>query len=1198
MSNITEIDILEEAKENFLTYTEEVLTDRAVPAAEDGLLSVHRKLLWTMEILLKMTSKTKYKKCASLVGSTLASSYYHGDASCYGALCKLAQPYLMRYPLIDGEGNLGTQEGNGLEAASRYCVAGETLIPTEKGLFPIGDLAKDVPLNSEGDFFTQVRGRNGKLTRTVKIVNSGIHPVYRILLENGQSIKATANHPILTLNKYLDPKWKKVEELKVNSRVLFPVFAENNNFGDYNDLDEAAMLGTFLGAGWLYKKKGFVINELETYEPIFAVQRWISKTFEKDEPLYLYDHYYQRNRMFYVQDSEVREYLAKEYGLDCMIKDRELPKRVFTATKAYQATLLKYLFTCHGEIKYIGSTITVRFVSLSKKLIEQIQLILQMNFGILSTIKESEDHYFLNIEPLHLKRFRKQIGVFSKKKSKNLKIAIKRVESSQTGILLDSLMKIPETATLLKNRYNLGDTTNYNLINLAKIQGKIEKEEYYYIKHLMLNYCTMKIIQITELPPEPVYCFTINDNIHAFIGNGFINHNTNAKPSKYADLMMGDFSKKVVPLKETYNGEYMEPVVLPSLLPNAIVNGRETIAVGLAHNSLPNNLRETCDAIIARIKKGSPLTIDELMEYMKGPDFPLKNTIINSKDIKEAYRTGRSKVSLKVRGQYHIEKNCIVFDTIPYRTYRNKIKEQILKNAEELDNYIEDFSDESNVGINRLVFKLKRGIEPTQAAEALFALTDLQTSLSYNMNYIVNGTPKMCSMMDLIDAYVQHQIQVLIKATEYDKEKAEARKHILEGLLLILTNIDEAIKLIKSSKDKVEALNKLTSNFVLDEIQAEAVLNMKLSSLTKLDKDTLLKELKEKIAIIERCCNILEKEDFRNNVLIEKITLLKNKYGDDRRTELTQIDIKPEEKIIEEVIPEDVVVILSQTGDIKRVPVSSFKVQRKNGKGVKTKDDAILSTISTNTIDNLLLFSRKGKMFKMIVDDVPVGTNSSKGINVNTLIKIDADDEIIAITSLARSSTAKYVVFFTKKGLMKKTLLEEYTKIKRGTGIAAIKINEGDSIVNVEFLNEEQILVITKKGMAIRFESKLVNSVGRIAAGVKTIKLDDGDELIAGLPITSETDEVGIISTKGYGKKTSIKEFTIQGRAGKGIVIYKPTMVYGEIAIATIIKPTDNILLIGKPNSICISATELPLLSRTSFGNIMIKSNIQSGVKF
>ena len=1168
MSNITEIDILEEAKENFLTYTEEVLTDRAVPAAEDGLLSVHRKLLWTMEILLKMTSKTKYKKCASLVGSTLASSYYHGDASCYGALCKLAQPYLMRYPLIDGEGNLGTQEGNGLEAASRYCVAGETLIPTEKGLFPIGDLAKDVPLNSEGDFFTQVRGRNGKLTRTVKIVNSGIHPVYRILLENGQSIKATANHPILTLNKYLDPKWKKVEELKINSRVLFPVFAENNNFGDYNDLDEAAMLGTFFGAGWLYKKKGFVINELETYEPIFAVQRWISKTFEKDEPLYLYDHYYQRNRMFYVQDSEVREYLAKEYGLDCMIKDRELPKRVFTATKAYQATLLKYLFTCHGEIKYIGSTITVRFVSLSKKLIEQIQLILQMNFGILSTIKESEDHYFLNIEPLHLKRFRKQIGVFSKKKSKNLKIAIKRVESSQTGILLDSLMKIPETATLLKNRYNLGDTTNYNLINLAKIQGKIEKEEYYYIKHLMLNYCTMKIIQITGLPPEPVYCFTINDNIHAFIGNGFINHNTNAKPSKYADLMMGDFSKKVVPLKETYNGEYMEPVVLPSLLPNAIVNGRETIAVGLAHNSLPNNLRETCDAIIARIKKGSSLTIDELMEYMKGPDFPLKNTIINSKDIKEAYRTGRSKVSLKVRGQYHIEKNCIVFDTIPYRTYRNKIKEQILKNAEELDNYIEDFSDESNVGINRLVFKLKRGIEPTQAAEALFALTDLQTSLSYNMNYIVNGTPKMCSMMDLIDAYVQHQIQVLIKATEYDKEKAEARKHILEGLLLILTNIDEAIKLIKSSKDKVEALNKLTSNFVLDEIQAEAVLNMKLSSLTKLDKDTLLKELKEKIAIIERCCNILEKEDFRNNVLIEKIILLENKYGDDRRTEL--VDLLTEKKtIIKE--PKEVNVLISK----------NLTIQRSDK---QIKKEVSLYSKKIMTTDSLLFFTESGKVVKLTVEKIP-----EKETSLKELLSLKTDKIIKIIDS---NETKQYLALFTKSGFIKKTPLKSYLEIKKNLYLTfALKLKTNDKVCAVVPIDNESVFITTEQGMFIAFETNNITATSRNAIGVKGIDLKEGDYAVAA-DVYNKEQNIFMLSDDGYIKVIPSNSFTLQNRGGKGVIIKKHSEAKFSHAV-TATQKAIKLYLIGENKQSYISIKELPQMDKTQVGRKVTKEKIE-----
>ncbi len=343
---------------------------------------------------------------------------------------------------------------------------------------------------------------------------------------------------------------------------------------------------------------------------------------------------------------------------------------------------------------------------------------------------------------------------------------------------------------------------------------------------------------------------------------------------------------------------------------------------------------------------------------------------------------------------------------------------------------------------------------------------------------------------------------------------------------------------------------------------------------------------------------ILDSRDEQIGILKVRLQGLVNKYGDARRTELTHIDIKPEEKKIEEVVPEDCVVILSQSGDIKRVPTKSFKVQRKNGKGVKTKDEVVMSTISTNTIDNLLLFTKKGKMYKIIVDEVPVGTNASKGTHVGTLIHMDENDEVIAITSLARSNTAKYVVFFTKKGLMKKTYLEEYTKVKRSTGIAAIKINEGDSIANVEFINEEDILVITKNGMSIHFESKNVNPIGRVAAGVKTIKLDEDDEVVVGLPISSNKDQIAIFSTKGYGKKTSIKEFNVQGRGGKGLVIYKPSAVYGNIAGAFVVSDSDTILLTGQPNSICITASDLPLLTRTSYGNIMIKSNISSVVKF
>ena len=780
-SSITEVDILEESKNCFLDYTEEVLTDRAVPSAEDGLLSVHRKLIWTMEEPLKMNSKSKFKKSASIVGTTLATSYFHGDTACYGALCKIAQPYLMRYPLIDGDGNLGTQEGNGYEAASRY---------------------------------------------------------------------------------------------------------------------------------------------------------------------------------------------------------------------------------------------------------------------------------------------------------------------------------------------------------------------------------------------------------------------TNAKPSIYADLMMNDFKKNVVPLKETYNGEYMEPVVLPSLLPNAIVNGRETIAIGLAHNSLPHNLTEVCNAIIARLEKNDSLTIDELMLYIKGPDFPLKNTVINSKDIKAAFAKGKSDVSLKVRGDYEIKDNEIIFNTIPYRTYRNKIKEQISQNIDVLEEYIEDFSDESNCGINKLVFKIKKGVNPEQAVLKLFALTSLQTTLSYNMNYIVNGTPKMCSMMDLIDAYVNHQINVLLASTEFDKEKALKRKHILEGLIIVINDIDKAIHLIRDSLNSAEAASRLVKTFNLTEEQAKAVLDMKLARLTKLDKNDLIKELEEKNRIIAECEKIINEETYRNNVLIEKVKNLKNTYGDARRTELLNIEVPKEEKEIAEIIPEDVVIVFTENGLIKKVPTSTFKIQRRGGKGVKTKDEIISDVIKTNTVDTLMFFTTKGKMYRTIADNIPTGTNITKGVSVNSLIKLDKNEKVIAITSLHRKSTPKYVIFVTKNGMVKKSYLEEYTKTNRNTGIAALNVKENDEVVRIIFQDEEDMILLTKNGMSIKFATKEINPVGRAAMGVKGIKLSEDDEIVAALPIHKTSDTVAIFTENGLGKKVSLEDFPLQGRGGKGTICSKSSIIKGLM-----ISNEDNILICGNKSSICISAKDIPLLSKISQGNILLKDN-------
>ena len=664
---------------------------------------------------------------------------------------------------------------------------------------------------------------------------------------------------------------------------------------------------------------------------------------------------------------------------------------------------------------------------------------------------------------------------------------------------------------------------------------------------------------------------------------------TECRLSKLAeDGLLEGIKKENVDFIPNYDETTEEPVSLPSIFPNLLCNPNSGIGVAMACSWAPHNLGEVAAAINDYLADKEP--------SLPGPDFPSGGIIINSKDIPEIMRTGRGTV--KIRSKYDIDKQKIIITEIPYGTSVEALMTEIgeVSDSKEIEG-IDNIRDESNKKGVRIVIECDKGINPATIITKLFAKTNLQSSFSYNQVALVDKVPTELNLKDCIKIYVDHNIDCILRETKFDLNKATDRLEIVNGLLRALEDIDNIIALIKKSESAASAKDNLITKYQFTENQAKAILAMRLSSLAKLEKVELEQEAEELKNKINDLQNILANENHQKDILKNRLAELVKKYGDARRTELTNIEIKPEDKVIEEVIPEDVVIILSQTGDIKRIPKNAFKVQRKNGKGIKSKDDAIMSTIATNTIDNLLLFTKKGKMFKILVDEIPVGTNASKGVHVGTLINMDQNDEVIAITSLARSNTAKYVVFFTKQGLMKKTLLEEYTKVKRSTGIAAIKINEGDSIANVEFINEENILVITKNGMAIHFESKNVNPIGRVAAGVKTIKLDDNDEVVIGLPIHSDNDTIGIFSSKGYGKKTSIKEFNVQGRSGKGLLIYKPTAVYGHIIGAAIVEDNHSIFLAGQPNSICIAATDLPLLTRNSYGNIMVKSNISSVVK-
>lgn len=655
---------------------------------------------------------------------------------------------------------------------------------------------------------------------------------------------------------------------------------------------------------------------------------------------------------------------------------------------------------------------------------------------------------------------------------------------------------------------------------------------------------------------------------------------TEARLSKLAeDGMLFGIKKRNVDFIPNYSEDAEEPVTLPAIFPNLLCNPNTGIGVAMACNFAPHNLKEVAQAIHDYVEGKEPM--------LPGPDFPTGGIIINMNDIPAIMNTGHG--SVKVRAKYKVEKQNLVFYEIPYGTSTEALIAEIGKVAEEELNEITNIRNESNKNGLRIVVECKKDVNPDVIANKLFAKTNLQTSFSYNQVALINKTPTEVNLKDCIKIYLNHNIECLIKECDFDLKKAEARLEIVEGLLKALQDIDTIIAFIKKSASSADAKDGLVSEFGFTEPQAKSIVAMRLGSLAKLEGVELNDEKVKLNETIDNLNRILGSEIEQLNVILGRLDDLVKKYGDARRTELAQIEVPKEEKEIAEVIPEDVVVMLSQTGDIKRIPKASFRTQRKGGKGVKTADDAVMATIKTNTIDALLLFTNKGKMYRIIVNNIPIGTNVSKGSNVSTLINLENDEKVIAITNLARGNENKYVVFITKNGLFKKTSIEEYTKTKRSTGIAAINLKDGDSIANIELMNDEDMIIITKKGYSIHFETKEIAAIGRVTAGVKAIKLADDDEVLVGLPIRDKKETVAVFSSFGNAKKTNIDEFPLQARAGKGVVAYKVSPATGDVVGATMINDEDNILLVGK-TSICVAATDIPQLGRAATGNIMIKN--------
>ena len=601
----------------------------------------------------------------------------------------------------------------------------------------------------------------------------------------------------------------------------------------------------------------------------------------------------------------------------------------------------------------------------------------------------------------------------------------------------------------------------------------------------------------------------------------------------------------------------------------------------MACNWLPHNLGEVAEAIYQVMAGEEPA--------LPGPDFPTGGIIINKNDIPSIMKTGHG--SVKVRAKYKVEKNNIVFYELPYGTTIEGLMGEIgeICDKKEIDG-ISEIRDESNKKGIRIVVECEKAGSPDAIALKLFSKTNLQTSVSYNQVALVDKTPTELNLKQAIEIYINHNIDCLIKETNSNLAEAKDRAEVVAGLLKALADIDNIIALIRGSQDSAEAKDKLIK-LGFTERQAKAILAMRLSSLTKLDGVELNKEAQELDEKIKNLMELLASKDKQLGVIKERLEAIVKKYGDKRKTELTHIEIKPEEKEIAEVIPVDVVVVATQTGLIKKVPAANFKVQKKGGKGIKSQDEAILDVIKTNTVDTLMFFTDKGKMYCTVVDNVPDGTNATRGVPINSIIQLEGNEKVIGITSLHRKTTPKFIIFITKQGMIKKSYLEEYMKTKRNAGIAALNVKEGDSVLDIIFQDEEDMIIITKKGMSIKFSTKDIGAIGRVAMGVKAIKLAENDEVVAALPVHKDTDTVGIFTSSGLGKKVDLKEFPAQNRGGKGTYVYKPTPETGDVVGAAMLDDTDNILIVGNYSSICVSATEVPLIGKTAAGNIMVKNN-------
>ena len=675
---------------------------------------------------------------------------------------------------------------------------------------------------------------------------------------------------------------------------------------------------------------------------------------------------------------------------------------------------------------------------------------------------------------------------------------------------------------------------------------------------------------------------------------------TEAKMNKIAVEMLRDINKNTVDFMPNFDGEEQEPVVLPARFPNLLVNGSAGIAVGMATNIPPHNLGEVIDGTVMLIDNPE-VTVLDLMTKIKGPDFPTGGIIMGKAGIRAAYETGKGRIVVRAKAEIEEEnsRHRIVVTEIPYQVNKARLIENIADLVKDKKIVgISDLRDESDRDGMRIVIELKKDANPNVVLNLLYKHTKLQDTFGAILLALVNNEPKILNLKEILNNYIDFQKDVITRRTVFDLEKAEARSHLLEGFRIALDNIDEVIHIIRSSETAEIAKNTLMEKFSLTEKQSQAILEMRLRRLTGLERDKIEQEYKELQLQIEYLNSILASEEKLLSVIKEELLEIKNKYADERRSQIEKVvnEIDIEDLIAEE----DVVITLTRSGYIKRIPADTYSAQRRGGKGIQamtTKEDDIVDHIMiASTHSDILFFTNKGRVYKLRAYEIPEGGRQAKGTNIINLIAIEQDEKIQTILTISDGKKEGYLFMGTKHGIVKKTPITDFKNLRKN-GLIAINLRDGDELLKVKnTYGDANIMVVTKNGYGLRFNEKDVRAMGRTASGVKAINLKNDDMAVC-MDIAVDGEELLVISENGYGKRTPVEEYKVQNRGGVGLITYRISDKTGKIATATICKDDDELMLINSSGvAIRINASDISITGRAAMGVKVMRTSEEEKV--